>query len=182
MERRRYYGVPRRPKQPHERLTSFDPIDPSIRYYCCDCRKVARPGDHAEHVTFPINEVRLANNSVDVEIVPVVRALIVMGFGTIFSCYGHIGRLGEPKPVFPSVVFRAPAAKIEPLRAAVQRIAGRALDIRPDGDAWRLGGTPETERRWNLRDVQELFDRLGGGLTAAAQQLESARQASVSSR
>jgi len=181
MDRGRYYGVPRRPKPPAEPLTSFDPIDAGLRYYCCDCRKAVLPIEHdaehrGEHVIFPINEARLANNAVDAEIVLLLRALIVMGFGTLFSCYGHMERVGVNKPTFPYVVFRAPAIKVEPLRSALQRITGRLLEIRPDGDNWRLAATSETARRSTVRDVQTLFDQLADGLGSAAQQVQRARR------
>jgi len=121
-------------------------------------------------VLFPINETRLADNSVDPTVVPLVRALISIGFGTLYSCGGHTEKLGEAKPVFPYVVFRAPAAKVETLRGVVQRVAGRVLEIRPEnGSAWRLCAIPEMERKMTVRDIQALFDKLAAGLNPAVE-------------
>ena len=72
--------------------------------------------------------------------------------------------------------FRAPAAKVEPLRSALQRITGRLLHVRPEGDNWRLAATPETARRSTVRDVQSLFDQLAAGLASAAEQVQRARK------
>ena len=127
--------------------------------------------DHpASHVVFPINETRLADNAVDPAIVPLVRALILVGFGTLYSCSGHPEKLGEAKPVFPYVVFRAPQSKVETLRGILQRVAGRVLEIRPDGaDGWRLCATTEMERKMTVRDIQALFDKLVDGLAPAVE-------------
>ncbi|MBV9121287.1 MAG: hypothetical protein JOZ39_11320 [Chloroflexi bacterium] len=178
MERGRYYGVPRLPKPIGKPISSFDPIDKSLRYYCCDCCKIVPPVEHdaqhdGEHVLFPINEARLSNNAVDLQIVPLLRTLIVLGFGTLFSCYGHLERVGQTKPTYPYVVFKGPRAKVEPMRTAVQRLTGRALDVRPDGDAWRLCPTPEAERRLEVRDVQALIDQLVAGLAPIARRAEA---------
>jgi hypothetical protein len=121
-------------------------------------------------VVFPINEARLANNAVDPGIVPLVRALIVVGFGTLYSCGGHMEKLGSAKPIFPYIVFRAPLAKIETLRGILQRIAGRVLEIRPESaDSWRLCAIPEMERKMTVRDIQGLFDKVVDGLAPAVE-------------